>query len=186
MAHLTPQQLADYLKRNPKQRGAVAAQLGFDFGAAEPKGADDAWEAGTSEAILVRLQATDDLLERAEARSFMRKVRLWEKVHPELQLLHHIPNGGKRDIATAQQLWREGVRPGIPDYFLPVPRQGFNGLYIELKRVRGGEVSPEQKALIPRLRAQGYRVEVCRGWKAAWAVLEDYLGVKMPLTLIPQ
>ena len=34
---------------------------------------------------------------------------------PELEFLHHVPNGGKRDAATAVALKRQGVKAGVPD-----------------------------------------------------------------------
>ena len=54
-------------------------------------------------------------------------------------------------------------------------RTKYNGLYIELKRLRGGTVSATQKQWIARLRDAGYAVEVCKGWEAAAAVITDYL-----------
>jgi hypothetical protein len=104
---------------------------------------------------------------------------------PELQWLHHIPNGGDRDIRVAAQLKRAGVRAGVPDLFLPVPRGEYHGLYIELKRVGGKHPEGRQRECIAFLREQGYRVEVCFGHKAAWAALEDYLGLDMPWSFIP-
>lgn len=98
---------------------------------------------------------------------------------PELELMHAIPNGGKRDRVTAAKLKGEGVKPGIPDIFLPVPRGGFHGLYIELKRTKGGRPSEAQKDMIPRLREQGYRVEICKGFNAAADVIEEYLGSRV-------
>ena len=53
--------------------------------------------------------------------------------YPELELLYHVPNGGKRDKATAAVLKRQGVKAGVPDLVLPVARCGYHGLYIELK-----------------------------------------------------
>lgn len=95
--------------------------------------------------------------------------------YPALGLLHAVPNGGKRDIVTASILKAEGVRPGVPDLCLPVPRGGYHGLYIEMKKIKGGTMSDDQKWWIEQLSAQGYRVEVCRGNVAAIKVLEDYL-----------
>lgn len=34
---------------------------------------------------------------------------------PELQYMYHVPNGGKRDKATAAVLKRQGVKAGVPD-----------------------------------------------------------------------
>lgn len=98
-----------------------------------------------------------------------------EKQIPELQLLHAIPNGGKRDIRTAAMLKAEGVKPGVPDISLPVPRGGKNGLYIELKRRKGGVVSKEQEAWIRALCAQGYECCVCCGWDQAREIILEYL-----------
>lgn len=56
---------------------------------------------------------------------------------PELEYLHHVPNGGKRDKATAIALKRQGVKAGVPDVVLPVPRGEYHGLYIELNDRKG-------------------------------------------------
>ena len=100
-----------------------------------------------------------------------------EGVWPELRLLHAIPNGGKRDIRTAARLKAEGVKPGVPDIFLPVPKDGKHGLYIELKRSRGGTVSKEQEAWIRALSAQEYVCAVCHGHREAIKIITDYMGI---------
>ena len=94
---------------------------------------------------------------------------------PELQLLHAIPNGGKRDRITAARLKAEGVRAGVPDIFLPVAREPWHGLYIELK-TRRGRVTEHQKRWIVGLREQGYMAAVCRGWHPASALIKAYLA----------
>lgn len=98
-----------------------------------------------------------------------------EGLWPELRLLHAIPNGGKRDIRTAAMLKAEGVKPGVPDICLPVPRGGKHGLYIELKRRKGGTVSKEQEAWIRALMEQGYSCAVCYGWDQARETILQYL-----------
>lgn len=95
--------------------------------------------------------------------------------YPELKLLHHIPNGGSRDVREAVNLKRQGVKAGVPDLCLPVPRGGYHGLYIELKRVSGGRVGVDQKVMLLALRDQGYMSVVCRGWEDAKNVIVDYL-----------
>ena len=95
---------------------------------------------------------------------------------PELALLHHIPNGGKRGKAEAAKLKRMGVKPGVPDLHLPVARGGFNGLYVEMKRLDGGRVSSEQRVWLAALHAAGHCVAVCEGHEQAIAVLRDYLA----------
>jgi hypothetical protein len=100
---------------------------------------------------------------------------------PELALLFAVPNAGgfqggfKSNVVRVMRLRAQGVKAGVPDLCLPVPRQGKHGLYIEMKRLRGGTVSAEQRAWHIALRDVGHRVEVCRGASAAIEVLTDYL-----------
>ena len=63
---------------------------------------------------------------------------------PELRLLFHIPNGGKRSKSEAVRFRAAGVRSGVPDLFLPCSRGGYHGLWIEMKAM-GGRVSREQE-----------------------------------------
>ena len=85
-----------------------------------------------------------------------------------------IPNGGHRHKATAARLKAEGVRPGLPDLMIPVPWNGKHGLFVEMKRQKGGQVSAAQHEVIATLRAWGYAVEVCPGFEAAKAAIEEY------------
>lgn len=94
---------------------------------------------------------------------------------PELALLHSVPNGGSRHPIEAVHLKQQGVKPGIPDIFLPCARGQYHGLYIEMKRRKGGRVSVEQKKMILALQAQGYKAEVCRGWEDARDTICEYL-----------
>ena len=96
-------------------------------------------------------------------------------VFPELELLHHIPNGGQRNARTAARLKAEGVKPGIPDIFLPVARGMWHGLYIELKRQRGGKLSDAQFEWLERLRVEGYYAVRCNGAEEAQRVILEYL-----------
>ena len=94
---------------------------------------------------------------------------------PELAMMYHVPNGGYRNKAEAGRFRAQGVRAGVPDIVLPVPRGGYHGLYIELKRTVGGRVSDDQRDWLDRLTAQGYYTAVCRGWEAAKDAIESYL-----------
>ncbi len=132
--------------------------------------------------ITRREAAGKNATEHTEAVRLMRTVRMHEGLHPELVWFHHIPNGGKRRKAIARQLKAEGVKPGVHDYFLPVARQGFHGLYVELKSMEGEE-SADQERFAAFVREQGYRAEFVWGWEAAWAVIADYLGI--PNRLLP-
>jgi hypothetical protein len=92
----------------------------------------------------------------------------------EWTLLFAIPNGGYRKIKTGIQLKRTGLKPGIPDIFLPVGRGIYHGLFIEMKSEKG-TVRKNQKEWHDALRTQGYKVEVCRGCDQAIKEIQEYL-----------
>ena len=96
-------------------------------------------------------------------------------VRPESRLLYHIPNGGTRGKAEAGRFRAEGVRAGVPDLCLPVARGEYHGLYIELKRTKGGKISEKQKEWLDALEKEGYCAAVCHGWDEAREKIETYL-----------
>jgi hypothetical protein len=103
----------------------------------------------------------------------------WAKLncmkHPELELLHAIPNSGKRHIITAARMKAEGQLAGVCDIFLPVARQGYHGLYIELK-IKGNKATKNQEWFIEKVTAQQYKAVVCVGWEKAKDEIERYLA----------
>ena len=99
--------------------------------------------------------------------------------YPALELLFHGPNGGGRNPLEAAHLKAQGVKPGVPDIGLPVPSGRYPGLYIALKRRKGGRVSEEQKGWIAALNRVGCRAVVCRGWDEAREEIERYLGGRL-------
>ena len=96
--------------------------------------------------------------------------------YPELRLLFHIPNGGSRRPVEAARFKAEGVKAGVPDLFLPVPSGSWHGLFIELKRQKGGRVSDKQRQWLTDLEREGYRAELAFGWKDAAEIILDYLS----------
>lgn len=124
--------------------------------------------------------------------------------YPELRWLHHCPNGGSRgDSARSAaiaggRLKAEGVKPGVPDLFLPVPTNCHMldgaiwadkvwpvngsvicGLYIEMKAPgKKSQTSDEQKEFIAHHRNLGYACVVCDSYHEARFYIEQYLGVR--------
>ena len=112
--------------------------------------------------------------------------RLNEQHVPELWYLFAIPNGAKlpyrgkgksRYSPEAMRLKEEGLKPGVPDVFLPIPRGEYHGLWIEMK-FGNNKVTPAQKEWLWMLDQQGYKVKVCYGFIEAKNVIIDYLGLK--------
>lgn len=88
-------------------------------------------------------------------------VRWMKKRYPGL-LIFAIPNGGVRNIRTGKKLKDEGVTRGIPDLMIPALK-----MFIEMKRTKGGVVSPDQKKIMSYLQRVGYTCYVCHGAEEA-------------------
>lgn len=113
--------------------------------------------------------------ESEEQRSLFRYCRVELGRYPDLIMLAHIPNEGKRTKTNGARLKAEGLRPGFPDISLSVPRQNYHGLYIELKRIKGSKKTQEQKEWIINLNKRGYAAAFCYGWREAWEFIHAYL-----------
>ena len=102
-------------------------------------------------------------------------VNWFDREYPEFEgILFAIPNGGLRAKRVAEQLKREGLRKGVPDMMLPVPKGEYAGLFIELK-AEGGRPTKEQKVWVPRLNELGYLAVFSYGWESAAETISDYL-----------
>ena len=84
-------------------------------------------------------------------------VRWFRQTWPGVRIFA-IPNGGHRSPATAGRLKAEGVSSGVPDLCIPAWK-----LWIEMKRIKGGVVSADQKDWIKYLEDVGYCAKVCKG-----------------------
>ncbi len=124
------------------------------------------------------------LLELDEQVRFFRFVDLLGERNPHLAdaLLdvYATANGGKRHRGEAGKLRDSGARRGVPDIEIWIPHGGYHGMVIELKAARSGRATPEQRSRIERLRARGYRAEICHGWIVAARCLCDYLSISIP------
>jgi hypothetical protein len=112
--------------------------------------------------------------EYQEQVALMQEVAARTGQYPELALLFAVPNGEARSEITGAKLKRMGAKAGVPDLFLPVPRGGYAGLWIEMKYGKN-KPTREQTWWLEQLRAQGYRVAVCWTSLDAWLVIEGYL-----------
>lgn len=94
----------------------------------------------------------------------------WFRLQFPRVMIFAIPNGGDRHAAVAAKMRAEGVTPGVPDLFIPDWH-----LFLEMKRRKGGRVSPEQKRVMEHLEMAGYTCAVARGVDEAMEVaMENY------------
>ena len=100
--------------------------------------------------------------------------RYYPEVHASL---FHVPNGGKRARRTAGRMKLLGVKRGVPDIVILLPRAGKAGLVLELKRSVGSvRASAEQYAWLGMFEASGFVTAVCRVSEAP-LVVESYLNL---------
>lgn len=90
-----------------------------------------------------------------------------------------IPNGGKRNVREAIRLKAEGVKPGVSDLLLPLRRQGFGSLWLEMK-APGKKPTKLQAEWLEIMALAGYRAEWADGWLAGAAIIADYVGIPSP------
>jgi hypothetical protein len=123
-------------------------------------------------------------------------IRYSEPLH-ELKWLHAVHNQGHGDAIRGAQAKAEGVKAGVADIFLPVPRytgliasrligqppyavtetaEAFCGLYIELKKKDSGKPHAEQLEFQADMRLAGYKCEIIHGWELARDEILRYLG----------
>lgn len=91
-------------------------------------------------------------------------------------LFAHIANesGMRLPMGVIRKRSRMGYGKGVPDYIVIVY---CTLIFIEMKREKGGRVSPEQKAWIEKLNlVNGVKAFICCGATEAINVVEEYLG----------
>lgn len=103
------------------------------------------------------------------------KLATWLNLHGIR--FYAIPNGGRRNLMEAFKFKRTGVSPGVPDICVPVPSGRYHGLYIELKRQKGGKTSQNQLDWLNYLREKGYYAEVAHGFDEAREIVLHYLSL---------
>lgn len=98
--------------------------------------------------------------------------------HPILsefkRLIIHFPNEGKRSLRYGALMKSLGMRKGVADLFIAVPRHGFGGAWIELKSV-DGVISQEQEHFIADMKEQNFYTNVAWSVKESIDVIEWYL-----------
>ena len=103
----------------------------------------------------------------------------WEKNnHPELEMIAHVPNEGKRSKRTGAELKRQGMKKGFPDLQLLVPNKQYAGLFIELKADKTKRLSKEQKEWLEKLNRYGYKAVRCNGADETINTIKNYLNIK--------
>ena len=115
--------------------------------------------------------------EAQEQKSLIEWAKWQEKKYPELKMLMHVPNEGKRSKRYGAELKRMGMAKGFPDLGLLVPNKKYAGLFIELKADKTKSMTKEQKEWLEKLNSYGYKAVRCNGSEEAIQIIKRYLGI---------
>ena len=93
--------------------------------------------------------------------------------YPMLNMLHCSLNGVKLSGTQAKVAKGQGMLSGVPDLFLPVPKNGYHGLFIEMKSEKG-RVTENQHWFLTNADSVGYKTVICYSAKEAISAIEAY------------
>ena len=99
------------------------------------------------------------MTEHQEQRAVFDWLNAMSHRYPTLNLAFAIPNGAHKTPAMAAKFRREGLKSGVPDIFIPIPRNQWHGLFIEMK-IKGNKPTDNQKRWAQGLMQMGYAVEL--------------------------
>ncbi len=92
------------------------------------------------------------------------------------EVILHIANEGKRTKIGGFLLKLMGLRRGVSDFFIPIPHNGYHGLWIELKTMdEKKKPTKEQKEWLEKMKSLGYAGFIAHGWVNASAIISSYL-----------
>ena len=97
-------------------------------------------------------------------------------------LLFAIPNGlpifdKELRVKIYNRLNREGLKAGVPDLFLALPRGIYHGAFIEIKYDSDG-LRKKQVDMIRALEQQNYKCVVVRSVDEFIEIIDEYLRIK--------
>lgn len=104
---------------------------------------------------------------------FFNQVPLFFPTLPD-RLLFAVPNGGSRHKIEAANMKRQGVKRGIADVILQVPKKGYASLCLEFKTPTGKQ-SDEQKEYQRQVEMAGSKYVVVRSVQQAIKTMTEYL-----------
>lgn len=87
--------------------------------------------------------------------------------------MFHVPNEGKRSRYSGGKMKAEGLKRGVADVCLPVPRGHYHGLFFEMKYGEN-KLTKEQTDFLRGVKAQGYATWVCYSAQEAIELITHY------------
>lgn len=142
----------------------------------------------TPKAANVRLKAANKAAGVSEASLHHQVCRYLKIQYPKL-IFFSDASGVRLSIGQARKL--KALRSGraLPDLFIAEPRNGYNGLFLELKKAGtriylkdlktlvADKHIREQQAMLERLKEKGYCAGFVVGFEQCKSVIDQYLNI---------
>ena len=106
--------------------------------------------------------------------NFQKACVRWFKLQYPKVLIHHSPNGGKRNAREAAKFKAMGTRAGHPDLVIYRRNASYVGLAIELK-VGTNKTTENQDAFLAELTANGWYCTVVYKMDVFIQTVKDYM-----------
>lgn len=95
----------------------------------------------------------------------------------------HIRNEAKRTAAENKRAKRMGLKKGVSDLFIAIPKNGYAGFFLELKAQktqfsRAGKATKHQLSFLENMKNAGYKTGIFFGAEEAISAICDYLQIK--------
>jgi hypothetical protein len=116
--------------------------------------------------------------ELAECKAFWE----WSQLNPQIKdYLIKNTNEGPRSAHYGCTLRKIGLRPGLPDYHLPISNMKYHGLWIEMKRINSQKHQKDehQTSWLDRLNLIGHYATYAYGWYDASKIVTAYLDNRL-------
>lgn len=108
-----------------------------------------------------------------EAQIQMRIAKYLRSKYPNV-LFTSTLGGIRTSIGQAVKLKRLGYTNGVPDLLIFQPKEGYHGLFIEVKTEKG-VLSQAQKEFLKALHDKDYSVFIAYGYDSAVKAIDTYL-----------
>lgn len=92
-------------------------------------------------------------------------------------LFFHVPNGGKRNPREGARFKKMGVLAGVSDILILDPKNGYNGLCVELKTPKGA-IQKTQKDFMYNIAKRNWKVYVCRSIDDFITTVDKYFNTE--------
>lgn len=125
---------------------------------------------------MIKLQQNKIKVNRKEAdiqSEFFNKMKLFFPKLPD-KLIFAVPNGGSRHKIEAANMKRQGIKAGVADVILLIPKNGFASLCLEFK-TDSGRQSDEQKEFQRQAESCGSKYVIVRSVAEAIQATKEYL-----------